>query len=109
MIKNKSNIHIKGEIIIFFEDEKYHNCCNDEITPMKTLRLMKPSEIKEFYKNIKNDFHKRPQDYEFMTEYTLKDLLNNNNEHIRKEAEILNNLHYPLHSTWKISLIQVIK
>jgi len=41
------------------------------------------------------------------TEYTLKDLLTNESEDVRKEAKILLNLQYPLHSTWIITLKQV--
>jgi hypothetical protein len=43
------------------------------------------------------------------TEHTLKDLLTNESEDVRKEARILTNLQYPAHSTWTITLKQVIR
>lgn len=41
-------------------------------------------------------------------EYTLKDLLTSDCKDVNREAEILINIGYPLHSTWIITLKQVI-
>jgi len=42
-------------------------------------------------------------------EYTLKDLLSNESEDVRKEAEILRKINYPINSIWIITLKQVIR
>lgn len=66
--RSKNNIQIQGEVKIFFDDTA-------EITPLGchvlkgvTLRILKPNEVKEFYKDLKRSFILSPHKFDKMVD-----------------------------------------